>query len=78
MSENQGICQVEEIEALGAGLPVEYSSSVLDEKHGNYQPDAGVNSLFWAWYHTNWIQVSVTEAKLWNSVTIQGRGDSNK
>ena len=77
------LCKVEEIEAVGAGYPVTFSS-VLDEKHWSYQLDGGRNGLYWTWCPLqykeigNWIQVSATEPKLWNSVIIQGRGDGIK
>ena len=66
--------------AVKAGYPVT-AISVLNEKHNNYQLDAGEHGLAWAWCSVKntspgqWIQVSSITPKLWNSVIVQGRGD---
>ena len=77
------LCRIEEIEAVGAGYPVTFSS-ILNEQHWSYQLNGGRKGVYYTWcpLHNkeigNWIQVSATEPKLWNSVIIQGRGDGHK
>lgn len=42
-------CEIEEIEAVGAGYPVSYSSVKNDMKHLSYMLDGGRNGLYWGW-----------------------------
>ena len=69
---------------MGAGYPVHFSSILPGGKHWSYQLDGGQKGVYWTWCPLNnqeignWIQVSATEPKLWNSVIIQGRGDGYK
>lgn len=73
------ICGINEIEAVGAGGIVTYST-FYDQKHMGYQLDRN-NFGAHAWCPLygktvgEWIQVSAGDIKLWNSVIVQGRGD---
>ena len=67
--------------AVLSGYPVT-PISVVNEHHENWQLDAGAPPEGYAWLpisHTSsgqWIQVSSLTPKLWESVIVQGRGDS--